>query len=273
MRDTRKHWHTFEPVIDKGEEIYHIAGADKLIFQRDGKLDAYTLMHYLYRFRFEEKLLEHFVETYSIKRGRALDAGCGTGRNAVVLSRYFEQVDAFDLSEKFISENKSRFSNIKNISFFGLDIKYIESLKEIYDFVLLGGLLMYLSDDESKALLDWTNRHLSVKGIAIVRDTLSKEKTKYAEHLKIYRSRKDFEELFSKKSFSLLKIANGSNRNIWVSIFSRLPKIAQELSFVSNFFTKAALLWVSRDVNRSLISPFKRHKHANQLFYAYKNFI
>lgn len=273
MRDTRSYWRDFKPVTDKGDEIYHLAGADKSVVSSGSALDAYTLMHYVYRFRFEEQLLSRFVQAHAKEKSRALDVGCGTGRNAVVLSQYFDQVDAFDLSEKFIAENKNRFSYIKNINFFTLDVNDLRALSGTYDFILLGGVLMCLSDDESATVLSWSHEHLSGGGMLVARDTISKEKTHYAEQLKIYRSRQEYEQLFPKTSFRLLYIASGPNRNIWMSIFARLPKFLQGLSPIARLFTWAALLWIPRDVARSLRQPFKRHIHANQLFYAYQNFV
>lgn len=270
MRDTRTHWYYFKPVTDKSDEFYHFAGADKSLWDPRESLDNRTLMQYLYRFWFEEWLLKLIVRVFVKKRRlRALDAGCGTGRNAVVLSEYFETVDAFDISQTFIDENKKRFNSIGNVSFFELDVSDIRELKEQYDLVLLGGLLMYLTDDESARLLGYLKEVLNPSGVLVARDTLSREKTEYADQIKVYRSLSDYGQLFDSAGFKLKSMFNGPNRNIFVSIFSQLPKIIQEQRWAFKFFMRLALSATASDIARATKQPFRRHRRANQLFYVY----
>jgi 2-polyprenyl-3-methyl-5-hydroxy-6-metoxy-1,4-benzoquinol methylase len=77
-----------------------------------------------------------YMESGMIKNGKAMELGCGPGRNAIYLALNGFSVDAFDLSETAIEWAKERANDR------GLDINFIcQSVFEIkpqeeYDFIL-----------------------------------------------------------------------------------------------------------------------------------------
>ena len=268
MENTRLHWQSFVPVTDMSDNLYHLAGADKPIAGSGKILDHRTLIQYMYRFSFEKLLLRGILERFfKAKDMRSLDVGCGTGRNAIILSEYCSSVDAFDISEVFIRENRKRFGNINNVYFFELDVSDIAEIKHEYDIIFLGGILMYLSDQEATQLLDHLKTILALGGAVVARDTLSKRETEYIDCTKVYRSQNDHEQLFISAGFILRRTYNGPGRNVCISIYNKLPLFAQNLLF--SWFTHGIRLLTKLDIALSLRRRFARNSFANQLFYVY----
>src|SRR3989339_1216701 len=108
----KEYWECFPVVEDRDDLWYHLSGAGK-DWQ---KVTVSDLLYYHYRFVYEDVLISKMVSDHNFTR-RALDCGCGTGRNSITLSRYFDKVVSFDISSKFIAANKRRFFNYKNIFF------------------------------------------------------------------------------------------------------------------------------------------------------------
>lgn len=268
MENTRLHWQSFAPVTDRGDNIYHLAGADKPIAGSGKMLDCRILIRYMYRFSFEKFLLRGILERFFKARDmQSLDVGCGTGRNAITLSEYCSSVDAFDISEAFIRENRKRFININNVHFFELDVSAIVEIKHKYDIIFLGGILMYLSDQEAARLLGHLKIILAPGGAVVARDTISKGETEYIDHTKVYRSQHDYEQLFTSAGLTLRRMYNGPGRNICLSIYNNLPSFVQKLLF--NWFAYGARLLAKLDIALSLRRRFVRNSFANQLFYVY----
>lgn len=71
---------------------------------------------------------------------KVLDVGCGVGNNIETLLRYFNRIDAFDISGAAIEFAKNRFKNY-NINFFTSSIEQIE-LKNS-----LGKIIVFIDDD------------------------------------------------------------------------------------------------------------------------------
>jgi ubiquinone/menaquinone biosynthesis C-methylase UbiE len=90
-----------------------------------------------------EKTLKSIIEKIyhqgiSIKFGRALDFGCGIGRISFVLSKYFNEVYALDISKEMlkIAENIKVEWKVNNVNFFhfGGDVLHFDS--GYFDFVI-----------------------------------------------------------------------------------------------------------------------------------------
>ena len=80
------------------------------------------------------------VKKIIAKDSSVLDAGCGTGRLELQLSKHCKNIDGVDLSEKNIktANNNLKKKKFENINFFHHDIlKYLEKFKPEYDYAVL----------------------------------------------------------------------------------------------------------------------------------------
>lgn len=263
------YWNNYYLNKDKDDLIYHLSGADKDISKTGNDIANKLLLHYFYRFLLEEKILGYLIKKYCVGWDLALDGGCGTGRNSLTLSRYFNQVDAFDISPNFIGENKERFHCFENINFFLARLPQLKTIGKKYDFIFIGSAFMYMDEQEISEALEIVGNLIEKGGILITRDTISKDDT-IQEAVKIYRSRKDYEKLFSNTRWLAVKTLNGANRNLWSSIFGRLPKKAQASKKVFNLFKLLIKLTIFADLLFLILAGQKRFSRSNQLFYIFK---
>lgn len=271
--DTQKrntYWNTFQIQTGKSDLWYHLAGADKDITKHDNKLAPDLMLYYEYRFAFEEQLIDKLLKTHAPKRQHALDCGGGTGRVANIFAKTFDSVDCFDVSEHIIEENKKRFKNVSNIHFFVSDFSDLKNLGKKYDVIFVGGVFMCMSDIEVMNGLSQIHELLTEDGILIVRDTISKKETYVHNEIKMYRSEKDYEYLFQKTRFRLSKKMNSANRNVWCSIFRRLPALLQKNKLVYALFGSLMRETIGVDVKKVMKTRFNRHALSNQLFYVFQ---
>ena len=59
-----------------------------------------------------------------------LEFGCGNGRDASYMSKYYKKIYAFDISESAIYHNKMKFKKIKNLNFKISDVTKIFNTKD-----------------------------------------------------------------------------------------------------------------------------------------------
>lgn len=91
-----------------------------------------------------------FPENYYNEGLNILVAGCGTGRHALNVAKYFNHVNvtAVDLSQKSLAfaYNKAKELNIKNVDFKQADLTNLEALPIQYDIVECSGVLHHIPD-------------------------------------------------------------------------------------------------------------------------------
>ncbi len=246
---------------------YHIAGADVDISKRDLRFDE--SLDFFYRFLYEERLLRHLVRKFVVKRRRVLDCGAGTGRNTLVLATLFENVDAFDVSDIFLVENSKRFGAYTHISFFKGTFEDLDVSGRQYDFIFVGGVFMCMNDIEIKLALEKIRSMLAPEGVLLVRDTLSKGALSEMapNNIKIYRSEGAYRKLFD-SLFVCGGVWNGANRNVFCSLFKRLPRSLREHKPVFRAFSFLVSLCIPCDIFFALMRR-TRHTLASQLFFMF----
>lgn len=264
------YWKNFYIHTSNDDVLYHVSGADKDISSSGYKMKPHVYVHYFYRFLYEEKLLPFLVKKFVLKHGNVLDVACGTGRNSILLSQLFHHVDAFDISKSFIEENKKRFAQYKNISFFTHNVTDIQLPEKKYDLIFLGGICMYLSDDEMKVFLQKVQQALAPGGKIISRDSVSPNATSFYSHIKVYRNEKDYEKLLEQNNFFVQEKYNGPNRNVWCTVFQKLPQKVQESLYMKKVFLFFVKGTIGIDMFLAKRRPFRRHQLTNQLFYILK---
>lgn len=261
------HFGTVFTYSDLNHLNYHLFGADKTLTGKN--VSSNEFLYYYYRSKIEEKIIKYLVNKYCDKLDSALDCGAGTARVANILSGIFKKVDAFDPSAAFIEENKKRFADVSNIDFTTSSFAGFSADGKKYDLIFVGGVFMYLNEDEFACALKKIKDMLSETGVLISRDSISRNEDKPVGSLKVYRAEKNYLSFF-KNDFSFAAKLNSTNRNIWCTLHRYLPKgIAENKLFLS------ALLKL---MDYSLIFNFlkilllgrRRHPLAHQLFYIFK---
>ena len=77
-----------------------------------------------------------FTLSHDINKNILIEFGCGNGRDAFHMSKYYKKTLAFDLSKSAISNNIKKFKKIKNLNFEVCDvtkdinITYLKKLKK-----------------------------------------------------------------------------------------------------------------------------------------------
>jgi ubiquinone/menaquinone biosynthesis C-methylase UbiE len=81
---------------------------------------------------------------------KVLVAGCGTGKHAIQVAKYFRNVEvtAIDLSRTSLAYGKkmARKFDIQNIEFLQRDILHLDSLREKYHIIECSGVLHHMQD-------------------------------------------------------------------------------------------------------------------------------
>ena len=166
-----------------------------------------------YRSLVEKKELISFIEKYcsNKSRKRALDIGCGNGKFTEVMADYFEKVDAIDLSQEIIDKNREN-NRRDNCSYYCESLE-IFSKKELfsYDFIYVGGVLMYIDDKQIDYTYKALDRLLVKEGILVLResvmtskrvDNISDEYIAYYRHRSFYQKLLDFTLLKKKENLA-----------------------------------------------------------------------
>ncbi len=113
-------------------------------------------------------MLNQYIGTTENKR--ILDLGCGT---ADILD-YFDNAKQYvgiDINEKYITDNRKRFANRKECSFFCGDLNaYLEKEDQSFDLVLMMGVMHHISDEEVEKTMISVKRIISEGGVFVSDD-------------------------------------------------------------------------------------------------------
>jgi len=102
-----------------------------------------------------------------VKKGRFLDAGCGTGDFSFYIAEKFRdsKIDAVDVVEKTIKDNEKikKRLGIQNIRFHMKDLLSL-GYKDKYDFVFMIGTMIYFNHEQNMKILKNICRAIKEKG-------------------------------------------------------------------------------------------------------------
>ncbi|MCL6235953.1 SAM-dependent methyltransferase TehB [Acinetobacter sp. ANC 5579] len=90
-----------------------------------------------------------------LKGGRALDVGCGSGRNALYLSQHGFNVEAWDVNENSLQALRQiiQTEQIENISVQQRDLNANPAIEGSYDFICCTVVMMFLQADTIPPLI------------------------------------------------------------------------------------------------------------------------
>ncbi|VAW37126.1 hypothetical protein MNBD_CHLOROFLEXI01-3427 [hydrothermal vent metagenome] len=130
------------------------------------------------------KAFESFVKTDALKGGKALDIGCGQGRDALMLAQYGYTVTGIDTSAVGINQMLEQ-AKARNLSVRGVIANFYDyQLSEQFDAIVLDSILHFEKADREKelALLNRLAVHLNVKGYLFIFVHKSAQKEKLLEN-------------------------------------------------------------------------------------------
>lgn len=129
--------------------------------------------------------------------GRVLDVGCGAGAWSEIFSRRYKTVIGIEQSSLMLKAARERVANLPNVQILEGDGRH--ALPEgPFDMIFLGGLCMYLNDDDLIELLQSLKNRLTEGGSIILRESTLHQGVYLAqgEYQAVYRSVNLYRQLF-----------------------------------------------------------------------------
>jgi SAM-dependent methyltransferase len=123
------------------------------------------------------------------QRGRVLDVGCGAGTWSEIFAKRYKTVIGIEQSSLMLKAAKERTAHLANVKILEGDGRH--NLPEgPFDMIFLGGLCMYLNDDDVVALLKALKKRLSKGGAIILRESTLHQGVSLSqgEYQAVYRS-------------------------------------------------------------------------------------
>ena len=151
-----------------------------------------------FRFRAEERIVKRLIRQTN-REGSVLDLGSGIGCWTEFFARRFARVVAVEASTSLFDALQQRCAPLLNVKTVQGDVLQFQP-EDRYEVIFLGGLLMYLNEEDVVALLRKLISSLQPGGIILCRETTVRQGTlsRQSEYQAIYRSvaiyRRIFEE-------------------------------------------------------------------------------
>jgi len=124
------------------------------------------------RLRGEWRQVARWLDRHRVAGGACLDVGCGTGVWLERFARRFRRVDGIDLSLEMVASARRRMARL------GLDHVRVTCQSALdltgdtrYDLIFVGGVLMYLDDDQLAGVLARLRGLLAPRGVLVLRES------------------------------------------------------------------------------------------------------
>ena len=129
-------------------------------------------------------------------RGRVLDVGCGAGTWSEIFAERYKAVIGIEQSSLMLKAAKERTAHLSNVKILEGDGRY-DLPDGPFDMIFLGGLCMYLNDEDVKALLMALTSRLDEGGSIILRESTLHQSISLSqgEYQAVYRSVSLYHEL------------------------------------------------------------------------------
>lgn len=137
---------------------------------------------------------------------RVLDVGCGAGNWTTIFAARYGEVVAIDQSVAMIESAKQQLAGVENVRLIIGDVR-TNLPAEQFNLIFVGGVCMYLNDDEVEALLSELCRRLSPRGFIILRESTVRRgrRVRRGEYQAIYRTVERYRELCERAGARVLK--------------------------------------------------------------------
>jgi len=129
--------------------------------------------------------------------GRVLDVGCGAGAWSEIFSQRYKTVIGIEQSSLMLKAARERVASLPNVKILEGDGRH-DLPEGSFDMIFLGGLCMYLNDDDLIELLHSLKDRLTEGGSIILRESTSHQGVYLAqgEYQAVYRSVNLYHQLF-----------------------------------------------------------------------------
>lgn len=156
-----------------------------------------------FRFRAESKIVERMIRE-AIPGGVVLDLGSGVGYWAEFFARRFAKVIAVENSRPLFEALVERCSAFHSVVPIHSDVKSFEP-EHVYELVFLGGMLMYLNEEDVVSLLRRLAPRLAPGAKLLCRETTVRrgEVTRQGTYQAVYRSVSTYTKLFEECGLSV----------------------------------------------------------------------
>ena len=159
-----------------------------------------------FRFRAEKAIVQQLIQSLD-RDGTVLDLGCGIGYWTEYFAQNFRKVIAIESSRPLYDALKQHclpYSNIKTIHG---NVEKFEP-EDSYKLVFLGGMLMYLNENDVNILLRKIIPSLQPGAIILCRETTVRKGvvTRKGEYQAVYRSVQIYESIFRKCGLDVLRV-------------------------------------------------------------------
>ncbi|MEJ2899238.1 SAM-dependent methyltransferase TehB [Acinetobacter sp. NS-4] len=120
---------------------------------------------------------EILAATPYLQGGRALDVGCGQGRNALYLSQHGFEVNAWDVNENSLQKLRQiiQAEQIDNILVQQRDLNADSSISGRYDFICCTVVMMFLQAQTVKPLIAQMQQATQVNGFNLIVCAMDKD--------------------------------------------------------------------------------------------------
>ncbi len=197
----------------------------------------------LLRFKTEIRSLKEILHKNKAKTNSFLDIGCGNGKYSFYFSHLFNKVVGVDFSAASlrIAKHEAVRRGIPNCVFHCSDLKRL-NLNKKFDFIFVGGVLMYIKDEDLPLALQKLSQHLNDDGVIILREPLftkNQSLVQLGEYHVIYRSLQSMKEALRKESLHVVheELNQGYMYGIIVDFYMKLlrkllnKKMASKMTF------------------------------------------
>ncbi len=158
-----------------------------------------------YRFDAERSIVDRLIRGASVNfKWTVLDLGSGVGFWTEYFAQQFGKVIAVDASEPLHEAMKLRCSRYANATLLNDDVLAFQP-EDRYSLIFLGGMLMYLNEEDVVALLKRVTAFLDPGGIVLCRETTVRSGTlsRQGDYQVVYRSVQTYSSLFGKCGLSV----------------------------------------------------------------------
>jgi len=159
-----------------------------------------------FRFRAECKIVNRLIRAAN-SDGCALDLGSGMGFWTEYFAERFSRVVAVEASRPLYEALEERCAPYLNVKLIHGDVMLFRP-EDQYDVVFLGGMLMYLNEEDVISLVGKLIPSLQPKGIILCRETTVRQgiTTRHGNYQAVYRSIADYERIFAECELSVLNV-------------------------------------------------------------------
>lgn len=159
-----------------------------------------------FRFRAETRIMQRLIRGLN-KTGTVLDLGSGIGYWAEHFAQHFEKVVAVEASAPLHEALKLNCASYPNVETHQGDVLRFEPLGQ-FKLVFLGGLLMYLNQDDAVSLLRRLALSLEPGGVIVCRETTVRNGvvTREGDYQAVYRSTDTYTGIFNECGLSVVDV-------------------------------------------------------------------